>query len=160
LFLKKQDLPMHEISTPIIKAYLDTRHSNNNYNVHRRELSGDGSPKEIRVKINAELYEILWKRWENRTQDQWVFYNEQTQSRFLKRPKFMPGLCKRAGIDPPFGFHALRHLMSSLLDGDPKVSTKTIQKILGHASQRTTEIYLHELDTAMDSLSGRFTKTI
>lgn len=255
LFLKKQDFALHEITTPMVKSYLDTRHSNNNFNVHRRELSalftyakdtleiisknpvrkikklphqvkqkqipcesdiiklilaadsetderdllltvlhtlarideilkltwndvnfkkrqlskwtrksGDGSPKEIRVKINDELYDILWKRWKNKTQDTWVFYNEQTNSRFLKRPKFMKGLCKKAGIDPPFGFHALRHLMSSLLDDDPKVSTKTIQKILGHASQRTTEIYLHELDgaidTAMDSISGRFTKKI
>ena len=72
----------------------------------------------------------------------------------------MKGLCKKANVEP-FGFHSLRHLMSSLLDDDPKVSTKTIQKILGHASQRTTEIYLHELDgavkNAMDSISGKFT---
>ena len=43
-----------------------------------------------------------------------------------------------------------------------KISTKTIQKILGHASHRTTEIYLHELDgavgSAMDSISGKFTQ--
>ncbi len=76
----------------------------------------------------------------------------------------MKGLCKKANIDPPFGFHAPMHLMSSLLDDDPKISTKTIQKILGHASQRTTEIYLHELDgaveNAMDSISGKFTSEI
>lgn len=251
LFIKEEDFLSHEITTPIIKSYLDTRHSNNNFNVHRRELSAlftfakdtlevisknplkkiekmphdvkrkyipreediiklilaanpktderdllltvlhtlarideilkltwddinfkkrrltkwtrktaDGSAKEIPVKINDELYDILMKRWNARTQNTWVFYNERTKDRFLKRPKFMKGLCTKAKIDPPFGFHALRHLMSSLLDDDPKVSTKTIQKILGHSSQRTTEIYLHELDgaadNAMDSISGKF----
>ncbi|HCY83946.1 MAG TPA: site-specific integrase [Desulfobacteraceae bacterium] len=250
LFMKEFDFPMHEITTPMLKAYLDTRHSNNNFNVHRRELSalftyardilevitthplrkikklphqvrsktipresdivkliqaadpetderdllltvlhtlarideilkltwddinfekrllskwtrksGDSSPKEIRVNINDELYDVLWNRWQNREQDTWVFYNQTTKTRYLKRPKFMKGLCKRAGI-PPMGFHTLRHFMSSLLDDNPKISTKTIQKILGHASKRTTEIYLHELDgsieTAMDSISGKF----
>ena len=251
LFMKEKDYPMHEITTPMVKAYLDTRHSNNNFNVHRRELSalftyardilevitvhplrkikklphqvktkiiprekdiikliqaadpatderdllltvlhtlarideilkltwddinfekrllskwtrksGSGSPKEIRVNINDELYQILWNRWQTREQDTWVFFNPATKTRYLKRPKFMKGLCKRAGIEP-IGFHTLRHFMSSLLDDNPKISTKTIQKILGHASKRTTEIYLHELDgsieTAMNSISGKLT---
>jgi integrase len=74
----------------------------------------------------------------------------------------MMGLCKRAGIIPHFGFHTLRHLMSSLMADNPKISTKTIQKILGHETQKITEIYLHELDgavgDAMDSISGKFTQ--
>ena len=37
-FLKK-DMPIDKISNAMVKAYLDTRHSNNNFNVHRRELS-------------------------------------------------------------------------------------------------------------------------
>jgi len=72
----------------------------------------------------------------------------------------MRGLCKKAGIVPHFGFHTLRHLMASLMAGKPKTSTKTIQKILGHSAYKTTEIYLHELDgaveNAMDALSGKF----
>ena len=43
---------------------------------------------------------------------------------------------------------------------NPKTSTKTIQKVLGHSESRTTEIYLHEFDgaveKAMDDLSGKF----
>lgn len=252
-FIGKKDCPIHEITTSLCKSYLDTRHSNNNFNVHRRELSAlfsyandilevitrnpvakiekmphttkekyipkeedviklimasdpktderdllmvllhtlaridealrltwsdinfekkvlikktrktrGGAWKPIEVKINDELYDVLWGMWEKRRQSAWVFYNECTQDRYLKRPKFMKGLCARAGIAPHFGFHTLRHLMSSLLNDNPKVSKKTIQKILGHASQRTTEIYLHELDgavdSAMDSISGKFTQ--
>ena len=73
----------------------------------------------------------------------------------------MKSLCKRAGISPHFGFHALRHLMASVLADDFKISTGTIQRILGHSKITTTEIYLHSIDgaieTAMDSISGKFT---
>ena len=51
--------------------------------------------------------------------------------------------------------------MASLMADNPKTSTKTIQKVLGHSELKTTEIYLHEIDgaieNAMDDLSGRFT---
>jgi integrase len=245
-----QDLFMHEITSSLISSYLETRHSNNNYNVHRRELSAmfsyaketlevidrnpvrktsklphnvavkqipkeedvirlllvadhktdekdllivllhtlaridevlrlrwedvnfdkrvvtkwskktrDGSYKPIPVNMNDELHDTLWKMWQNKKQDVWVFYNKRTGDRYHKRPKFMRGLCTRAKV-PPFGFHALRHLMASLMADNPKISTKTIQKILGHSESRTTEIYLHELDgaiqVAMESISGKF----
>ena len=128
--------------------------------VKRTRKTRDGSWKKVPVKINNELWQVLLKRWREREQEKWVFFNRRTQDRYYKRPKMMKGLCKRAGVTPAFGFHALRHMMSSLLNDDPKISTKTIQGILGHASQRTTEIYLHQLDganaDAMDSLAGRF----
>jgi integrase len=245
-----QDLFMHEITSSLISSYLETRHSNNNYNVHRRELSAlfsyakdtlevinrnpvlktsklphnvaikqipkeedvlklllvadhstdekdllvvllhtlaridealrlrwedisfekrivtkwskktrDGSYKPIPVNMNDELHDTLWRRWEKREHEVWVFCNQRTQDRYYKRPKLMRSLCKKAGV-PPFGFHQLRHLMASLMADNPKISTKTIQKILGHSAHRTTEIYLHELDgaiqVAMESISGRF----
>lgn len=247
----EKDIPLVEITSKIISQYLQTRHSNNNFNVHRKDLSAlfqyavdtlevigrnpvrkiaklphsserKVIPKEddiiklllaadpatdekdllvvllhtlaridevlrltwkdinfekriltkwtkktkhrnykaVQVTINNELYDTLQKMWKNRLQDTWVFYNEKTETRYRHRPKFMKGLCKRAGIEPYFGFHTLRHLMASLLDDNPKIKTKTIQKILGHSDLRTTEIYLHSLDgqieSAMDSISGFF----
>jgi len=65
--------------------------------------------------------------WQNRSQDTWLFYNQNAQNRYMYRPKLMKGLCKRAGIKPHFGFHTLRHLMASLMADNPKTSTKTIQ---------------------------------
>ena len=129
--------------------------------IKRTKKTKDGSYKNIPVNINDELYQTLWDRWEKRTQDRWVFYNERTSDRFYHRPKFMRGLCERAGIKPHFGFHALRHLMASLMGDNPKISTGTIQRILGHSKITTTEIYLHSIDgaieSAMDSISGQFT---
>ena len=251
----KCDPPIKEISTQVIKNYLMTRPSNNNFNVHKKDLSAlftyakdilevvnsnpvlkigklphnpkekiipteesiiklmlaadpttdehdlltvllhtlarideilrltwadinferrilvkktkktkDHAYKDVPVKINDELYATLWKRWEVRTQDTWVFFNEQTATRYYHRPKFMKGLCKRAGIAPYFTFHTLRHMMASLMDDNPKISLTTIQKILGHSEARTTEIYLHKSivahDEAMDSISGKFTKLV
>jgi integrase len=57
----------------------------------------------------------------------------------------MRTLCKRAAVKP-FGFHAIRHMVASILNDTHKVSEKRIQKILRHQSQRTTEIYLHSLE--------------
>lgn len=247
------DTPIINLTAEVISKYLATRHSNNNYNVHRKELSAfftyskdilecieknpcrkivllphtvkekeipketdiiklllaadpktdeknliivllhtlaridealrmkwedinfekrtlikwtkktkDGSYKKVMVSINQELYDTLWNMWQNKKQNTWLFYNERTQDRYMHRPKFMKGLCKSADIEPHFGFHTLRHLMASLMADNPKTSTKTIQKVLGHSAYKTTEIYLHELDgaieRAMDDLSGKFTQ--
>lgn len=119
-----------------------------------------GTYKKIPTPLNQELYDILWRRWKERVQEKWVFYNEKTGTRFKHRPKLMRGLCKRAGIFPHFGFHTLRHLMASLLGDNPKIATKSIQSLLGHSNIRTTEIYLHSIEGAVadatDSLSGIF----
>ena len=114
------------------------------------------------VTINKDLYDTLWNMWKTREQEKWLFFNKRTQTRYMHRPKLMRNLCKHAGIYPHFGSHALRHLMASLMADNPKTSTKTIQKVLGHSAYKTTEIYLHEIDgaieKAMDDLSRKFTK--
>jgi len=243
------NIPIDEITPQIVGAYLNTRHSNHNLNVHRKDLSAlfayakkrlklihinpcedidkmPHTPAEKRIPseeevlklilaagpndrpliltllhtvarideilrlrwldvnfekrqvtrwtrkrkggayapigtyMNADLYDILKRLWDNREQDAIVFYNPVTKRRFKNRPKLMPSLCKKAGIDPPFGFHALRHFVASLLSDKEKVSTKTISGILGHLEVRTTEIYLHSIGDsmkdAMSRLEGKF----
>ena len=72
----------------------------------------------------------------------------------------MKSLCKRARIDPPFGFHSIRHFMATYLADTIRASKKTISSILGHKSLQTTEIYLHSIDAsqkdAMMKLEGKF----
>lgn len=110
--------------------------------------------------MNQDLFDVLHGLWKKRVQDTWVFYNEKTKSKFNRRPKMMPSICKRAKIDPPFGFHAIRHFMATRLADSGKVSKKTISGILRHKSLSTTEIYLHSIDhsqiSAMGHLEGAF----
>ena len=128
--------------------------------VKKTKKTRDRAYKDIPVSINDDLYETLWKLWQNRTQDTWVFFNKKTNTRYYSRPRFMRGLCKRARIAPYFTFHNLRHMMASLMDDNPKISLTTIQKILGHTAIRTTELYLHKSNVAheeaMSSISGKF----
>jgi integrase len=62
---------------------------------------------------------------------------------FTKRCHFMHRMCGRAKV-PPFGFHAIRHLVASKLYrmGKP---LGAIQAILRHKSAGTTERYLKSL---------------
>lgn len=119
-----------------------------------------GNYEDDYIYMNRDLYKTMRSLRASRVQEEWVFYNEKTGTRFNKRPKFMKGLCKRVGIDPCFGFHTLRHFMASVLAGDRGVSTQTISKFLRHKNVRTTEIYLHSFDEAQKhalmNIEGRF----
>lgn len=124
-----------------------------------RKRSG-GQLESDTLPMNDALFDVLQGAWKKRVQDTWVFFNEKTKSKFNRRPKMMPSICKRAKIDPPFGFHAIRHFMATRLADSGKVSKKTISGILRHKSLSTTEIYLHSIDNshkvAMDSVSDFF----
>jgi integrase len=98
--------------------------------------------------LNDDLYQVLWGLWKKRTQDEWVFLNPKTGTRYLTRPKIMFTICKHAGV-PHYGFHALRHFAASYLLDIQKVSMKKIQHLLRHTQLRTTEIYLHRVDHGM-----------
>ena len=118
-----------------------------------------GAYEPISTEINQDLYVVLRKLWKERSQDEWVFYNKKTGTRYYHRPKLMKSLCNRAGIKPHVGFHALRHFMASFLE-DIGISKKTISELLGHKSLQTTEIYLHSIDgsqkRAVASIEGKF----
>lgn len=99
------------------------------------------------IGMNADLKAMLLSMWNRRKQDQWVFYNSRTNSRFLRRPKFMKRICKKAQIDY-YTFHAIRHFVATYLHDIMKVPTGVLSGILGHENKRTTEIYLHSVDEA------------
>lgn len=70
---------------------------------------------------------------------------------FKERRHFMIKNCIRAGITRPFGFHAIRHLTASILFRKG-YRLATIQSILRHQSQSTTERYLRSL--GIDEVRG------
>jgi integrase len=124
----------------------------------------DGSYRAREIPMKGFMKAFLLDLWEKRRQDEWVFLNEKTGSRFNRRPKFMKGLCKRLGI-PSYGFHAIRHFVSSYLLDKEKIGKPTVGRILGHQSLSTTDIYAHSinvnsvddgLDMAMDKLEAAF----
>jgi integrase len=60
----------------------------------------------------------------------------------------MERLCQKAVVNP-FGFHAIRHHVASVINDSGKASMKQIQVLLRHRRQSTTEIYLHAIGEGM-----------
>ncbi len=124
----------------------------------RKRKSGAYEP--ITTPINQDLYYVLERLWNERTQNEWTFYNPKTETRYNHRPKLMKSLCKCAGITPHVGFHVLRYFMSSFMADSGKISKKTISGLLGHKSLQTTEIYLYSIDEsqkrAVEVVEGKF----
>lgn len=103
--------------------------------------------------MNDDLYEELWWRWNNRKfpKSPYVFVSDSPRhygKPFKHRQRFMKGLCIKAGIKP-FGFHALRRYVASVLADTHKLSSKRIQRILRHKSVTTTGSYIQNLNNDM-----------
>jgi integrase len=116
----------------------------------RKKRGGHLTPR--RIPINQKLFDVLERRFNNRTPDKpWVFWHRYWSRKaddwvdgpFIDRKKFMKTLCNKADVTY-FRFHALRHFGASLLDNG-KVPIGTVQKLLGHENRLTTEIYLHSI---------------
>lgn len=112
-----------------------------------------GMLKERKIPLSPDAKEAIeWLRSLNGEQahlDKHLFLNRRTGRGFLRRPKLMGALCRKAGIKP-FGFHSIRHLGASLMSKG-MVPLKDIGKYLGHAKITTTDRYIQTLE---DSLSG------
>jgi integrase len=76
----------------------------------------------------------------------------------------MESLCRRLEI-PHYGFHSIRHFVSSYLLDKEKIGKPTVGRMLGHQSLSTTDIYAHSIgvhsvddamDTAMDKMEAEF----
>jgi integrase len=117
--------------------------------------------------MSDKLYRILSRRFDNRDKTKaWVFWhhywNKQTgawvEKPYKDRSQIMKYLCNKAKVKY-FRFHALRHFGASMLDS-ANVPIGSIQRILGHESRSTTEIYLHSIGDserqAMDILNAQF----
>ena len=96
--------------------------------------------KEIRVPMNEVLRSVLKvipKKGE------YVFTNPLTERPYDYRDKFLPRLCRLAGVRP-FMYHAFRHFGASKLDNSGE-ALSTIQQILGHERATTTDHYLQSI---------------
>lgn len=124
-------------------------------NFERREVrigtrkTRDHSMKYRWLDMSDELHESLRWLYQNRIfkRSPYVFLCD-TRCRYYGQPyqhrqRFLKTLCKRAGIEP-FGYHALRRFVASLLD-DQKVPLERIRRILGHEKVSTTDRYIKSI---------------
>jgi len=118
----------------------------------------DGSMEYEWFPMSDDLFDSLSWWWKNRTikESPYVFTDDQEGShygkRYSERRRFMHGLCKRADIKP-FGFHALRRFVASVL-ADAGKSTNTIKRILRHKNLATTERYIHNINNDLKEATG------
>lgn len=122
----------------------------------------DGTPKRRTLKLdqNDSLWNLLKWWWKNRIfkENPHVFVDDHPGPHYgkpyLVRRRFTKSLCERAGIRP-FGFHALRHFVASMLADKHKESTPTIQRILGHERLSTTDRYVQRISSDIGEALGK-----
>ena len=104
----------------------------------------DGSMEYTWLPMNDDLYKSLMWLWKNRKfpESPYVFVcthpSQYYGQPYSTRKRFMKSLCDRAGVKP-FGFHALRRYVASILVDKHKASAKSAQRILRHKYLSTTE---------------------
>jgi integrase len=114
-----------------------------------------GSLEEQYKPMNDTLYLTLQSRWRRRDKsDPHVFQATDYHIRYM-----MGNLCERAGVKP-FGFHAIRHHVLSLINDSGKAGMKQIQELAGHKRQSTTEKYLHATGSAVREAAGILDKKV
>lgn len=116
----------------------------------------DGGREYDLLPLSPELRAALTKQRFLTGMTEWVFLNPETRLPYAWHGKFLPRLCKAAGVQE-FGYHSLRHLAACLLDesGEPLAY---IQAMLRHKNAVTTSRYLHSLRGIRAPEKGAFDK--
>lgn len=125
---------------------LDLRRSDDHgdYIILRTRKHKGGAIREDKVGIGARAREAIdWLKAHTPEDEDFLFLNRRTRTRYIRRPKLMRGLCKKAGVSP-FGFHDVRALGASVMASEG-IPIKYISSRLRHLKTSTTEIYLHTI---------------
>ncbi len=108
------------------------------------------SGKGRHVPLNEEGLQFFQQQMAGKSGLEYVF-TRQDGSPWLKnhQSRLMKAGCEQAKIDPPIGFHELRHTYASLL-AQAGADLLTISKLLGHADTRiTSRHYAHLCDKTL-----------
>jgi len=129
--------------------------------VRNSETFTTKSRKNRAVPISDELFEMFMQRKENiRNESDFVFHDpkgnqlkEKTVSQKFKK------YVRRAKLNDKLHFHSLRHTFATHLV-KKSVPLFAIQKLLGHSTSKTTEVYSHllpqQLHREVNILAGLF----
>ncbi len=104
--------------------------------------------KDRYVMLSAKLLTVLRRYWLEKRPTTWLFPGRD-MSRPLTRAsveKFFARARSRAGIEKRITPHSLRHSFATHLL-ERGVNIRVIQRLLGHRSLRSTEIYTHVSET-------------
>jgi len=114
-----------------------------------------GELQEDKLARTDTLYDVLRHRWDNRDKTSpYVFHNDDgSQYTYIEKRYTMRGLCRKAGVKP-FGFHAIRHHVASILADSGKASLSQIQKMLRHRRVTTTDGYIKTLDPQLRQVAN------
>ncbi len=123
------------------------------------QVFGKGARERVVVIVNSQVRQALLRHMralpEPRGSDAPLFRNR--RGRPLSPQCFrlrLRALARRRGLEKPVTPHMLRHTAATLLlEGG--VDTRFVQRLLGHASIATTQIYTHVSDVALRSALAR-----
>lgn len=109
----------------------------------RKRQGGNNEPRVLG--IPDTLVSVLAARAEKKSSP-WLFVGRNGLV-FTKNSVrlWLPDLCAKAGIKPPFTAHGIRHYVATCLKESQQATPFQIQNFLGHKNITTTEKYLHEL---------------
>jgi integrase len=114
-----------------------------------------GELHEDKLPMTETLYGILKYRWNNRNKlTPYVFHNEDgSKYTYHQKGHIMKKVCEKAGVKP-FGFHAIRHHVASILADSCKASLSQIQKMLRHRRTTTTDNYIKTFDLQLRQVAN------
>lgn len=95
------------------------------------------------IPMYSGLEDILREQLREKPFQTYIFEVPPGRSPEKYKRHMMPRLCKKAGVKP-FGFHSIRHLSASILDGQG-VPISVVQSILRHKNLTVTSGYLQSL---------------
>jgi len=83
----------------------------------------------------------------------WLLPNSKTGKPYVDPRKWLSRICDRAEVRR-LGFHSIRRYVASILDDKHKASRKSIQKLLRHKKESTTERYLYQIHSDLKDMAG------
>lgn len=119
--------------------------------IHIRQSKGN---KDRFTLLPKDLEDALEVQMQNRPRDSYLFESQRGGKLHIRSAqKVFKQSLKKAGIPKAASFHSLRHSFAShLLENG--IDLRSIQKLLGHNSLRTTERYTHVSVQRLRSISS------
>ncbi|MDA3899817.1 MAG: tyrosine-type recombinase/integrase [Spirochaetes bacterium] len=119
-------------------------------------VRGGKGRKDRNTLLSQKVLEILREYYKEYRPGKYLFEG-QTGGKYSTRSiqNIFKHAVKKAGITKPVSVHTLRHSFATHLL-EQGTDLRYIQKLLGHSSSKTTEIYTHVTDIALNRIKSPF----